>query len=153
MKNEFDRLDESILKLLQMDGTLSNKQIGAILNKSQTTIFGRRRRLTKLAAIINTRAQLNGKLLGFGIIGFIYLKVLNHSEPKLEVFKNSLLKIKGVCACTSITGQNSMKIKIATSDTISFNLIKNTIANLQDVSVVDSYLELEEIIPDRGFDF
>jgi len=153
MKNELDELDKSILRLLQNDGTLSFKQIGAMLKKSPTTIFGRIRRLRKKAAIINTRALLNGKLLGLGITGYIYLKVFNHSGAKLELFKASLLQIKGVCGCTSITGQNSMKIKIAAVDPVAFSLIKDTVAALQDVSVVDSYVELQEIIPDKGFDF
>ena len=152
MKKKFDLLDKQILLILQNRAELSNKQLAALTNRSPTTIFGRIKKLFKSDLILRTRAELNGKLLGFGIIGFIYLKISNHSRSNLELFKTKLEEIKGVSSCTSITGQNSLKIKIATYDTTAFNRIKTSIADLQGVTVVDSYVELEDIIPDRGFD-
>jgi Lrp/AsnC family leucine-responsive transcriptional regulator len=153
MSVEFDELDKSILRLLQNDGRLSNKQIAATLNKSQTTIFGRIKKLKRFKAIIKTAAILNGELLGLTIEGYIYLKVLSYSSAQMELFKKNLLQIKGVCRCTSITGQRCLKIKVAVRDTDSFYQIRNAIATLQDVSVEDSYVELKDIIEERGFDF
>ncbi len=67
---DLDTLDIEILKLVQRDAELTNKEISFKLHKSIATIHERVRRLKRPGYIKRTVAILNGKKLNLGLTAF-----------------------------------------------------------------------------------
>ncbi|WP_158799459.1 Lrp/AsnC family transcriptional regulator [Pedobacter sp. L105] len=153
MLHALDRTDKSILRILQQDSSTPHKQIASKLNKSTSTISTRIKWLNENGYISANKATLNRKKLNLEVLGFIHLRLDNNSAPTIEAFKHSLNQIKGVYGCINMVGDYHFKVKVATRDTTSFSDIHKIIAGLAHVKESVNYIELEEVIPDKGYYF
>lgn len=153
MKNKLDDLDMKILRLMKMDAKMPLKQIAAILDKAVATICTRIKKMEKMGVIQGSRLQLNLAALGIEAIGCIYLSVDRQSGKTKKLLASELSKIKGVVSCTSITGHASIKVEIAVKNLKSFNHVRDSIASIPNVTVLNGYMEVEVIIADKGLDF
>lgn len=150
MNQKIDNVDRSILKMLQSNGTVSNRVIGNILHKSASTIYGRRTRLENDGFIIRTSARVNPKLVGYNVQGCIYMRMTAQSSVALQNLKDHLLKITGVCEAKLITGSYGIRLNLVAEDTGSFNDIRKTIGDLPGVALGTNYVELDDLISYRG---
>jgi DNA-binding Lrp family transcriptional regulator len=153
MEKKLDRLDISILKLLQEDNSRPHKQVAGILNISSTTICDRIKRLKTGGYIVTSVAVLNRRKLKQEVLAFIHLKLSHCSDEIINTFKDDVSRIKEVCECCTITGQYNIKLKIITTDNTSFSGIQRNIANIKNVQALESYVVLDNIINDIGFNF
>ncbi|MBB5638057.1 DNA-binding Lrp family transcriptional regulator [Pedobacter cryoconitis] len=153
MKEKLDRLDISILKLLQEDNSRPHKQIAGVLNLSSTTICERIKKLKTEGYIITSVAILNRRKLKQEVLAFIHLRLSHYSDEIIDAFKYDISRIKEVCECCTITGQYNIKLKIITTDNTSFSGIQRNIANIKNVQALESYVVLDNIINDTGFSF
>ena len=148
-----DRIDISILKLLQEDNSRPHKQIAGIINISTTTICDRIKRLKARGYIVTSVAVLNRRKLNQEVLAFIHLKLSHCSDEIINTFKKEISLIKEVCECCTITGEYNIRLKIVTTDNTSFSGIQRNIANIKNVQALESYLVLDNIITDTGFYF
>lgn len=148
-----DRIDISILKLLQEDNSRPHKQIAGIINISTTTICDRIKRLKARGYIVTSVAVLNRRKLNQEVLAFIHLKLSHCSDEIINTFKKEVSLIKEVCECCTITGEYNIRLKIVTTDNTSFSGIQRNIANIKNVQALESYLVLDNIITDTGFYF
>lgn len=153
MDKKLDRIDISILKLLQGDNSRPHKQIAGALNRSTTTISDRINRLKTEGYIITSVAVLSRRKLKQEVLAYIHLKLSHCSDEIINTFKEEVSRIKEVCECCSITGEYNMKLKIVTTDNTSFSSIQRNIANIKNVQALESYVVLDDIITDTGFFF
>lgn len=153
MEKMLDRIDISILKLLQEDNSRPHKQIAGIINISTTTICDRIKRLKARGYIVTSVAVLNRRKLNQEVLAFIHLKLSHCSDEIINTFKEEVLLIKEVCECCTITGEYNIRLKIVTTDNTSFSGIQRNIANIKNVQALESYLVLDNIITDTGFYF
>lgn len=153
MKLKFDELDKALLRMLQENADLPQKQIAAKLNRSVSTISERKKKLRKLGVIKKITAHLDRRLLGLETEGYLNLRLADYSEHTLKTFRLEVSEIKEVRDCISITGTNNIMIQIVTTDLTSFSRIERTIGTLKNVKEIRNYINLENIISDRGFHF
>lgn len=153
MNKKLDGIDISILKLLQEDNSRPHKQIAGIINISTTTICDRIKRLKTRGYIVTSVAVLNRRKLNQEVLAFIHLKLSHCSDEIVNTFKEEVSRIKEVCECCTITGEYNIKLKIVTTDNTSFSRIQRNIANIKNVQALESYLVLDNIITDTGFNF
>ncbi|MFO0123436.1 MAG: Lrp/AsnC family transcriptional regulator, partial [Inhella sp.] len=64
MKASLDRIDRSILRLLQSDGRLSNAQLAERVSLSPSACLRRLQRLEEDGVIHGYRAELSGNAIG-----------------------------------------------------------------------------------------
>jgi DNA-binding Lrp family transcriptional regulator len=153
MKHNVDQVDIAILKVLQQDYTHSNKQIAGIVNKSEATVSNRIKWLMANGFVLSIGARLNPDKLGNKTRGRMHLKFDEHSDEGLQAFKMALFNIKGVTDCDRISGVCNFIVTITTTDSQSFAEIVGKIAAIYGVLHYDlTYLLLDSIIPDRGFE-
>jgi len=150
---ELDEIDKEILRYIQDNPSHLIKQLAMATNLPQSSAYDRFRRLKNLGFVTRDGARLNKHLLGLEIEGYIHLRLLKCSTANLQIFKNDLLNIKGICSCICVSGRYNIKLKVVTANTSSFFQILNRIASLDNVRDVEDYIWLEDIIEERGLDF
>jgi DNA-binding Lrp family transcriptional regulator len=103
--------------------------------------------------VLSIGARLNPDKLGNKTRGRMHLKFDEHSDEGLQAFKMALFNIKGVTDCDRISGVCNFIVTITTTDSQSFAEIVGKIAAIYGVLHYDlTYLLLDSIIPDRGFE-
>lgn len=154
MKFKLDDLDRSILRLLQVNAELSNKEIGTKLNnRSISTIYGRIERLKKQKIILTKICNLDRQQLGLALKGFITVKLNNPTAINIAAFKKDLLKIKGIYECLVIVGHYNFMLQIITKDTSSFGEIRKKVAMLDNIVDMLDWIVTEDVITNKGLDF
>ncbi len=87
MLTNLDETDIRILKLLQENARLTNKEIAEKLHKTATPIFRRIKRLEEEGFIRKYVAILDHKKIDRGLMAFIHVQVKDHSRESLSNFE------------------------------------------------------------------
>ena len=140
-----DQTDKEILKLMQQDATLTNKELAFKLNKSIATIHERIRKLKQQGYIKRIVAILDRKKIDKGLIAFSQVLLKEHTADTLVSFEKEVAKFSEVMECFQMTGAFDFILRIATSDMDAYHLfLRNRLATLPNISTVQSFFVLSE---------
>lgn len=151
-QNELDQTDQEILKLLQKDATLTNKEISFKLHKSVATIHERIRRLKDEGYIQRTVAILDRKKINRSLIAFSQVLLNDHTAETLLAFEQHVVKFDEVMECFQMTGTFDFILRIATKDMDTYHLFyRNKLATLPNIRSVQSFFVLSETKSDTAY--
>src|ERR1700761_7066895 len=97
--HQLDKTDIEILKLLQKDAELTNKEISFKLRKSIATVHDRIRRLKADGYIKRTVAILDRKKIQKNLIAFSHVLLNDHAFETLQNFESEVSKFPEVMEC------------------------------------------------------
>lgn len=113
---ELDRIDYALLRLLQQDARLSNKQLAASVGLAQSTCHERLRRLWSAGVLTGTRALVDAARLGYGIAAFFMIGVSRHERQTVDALLDELQQIPEVQAAYLITGRYDLIVRVLARD-------------------------------------
>jgi len=147
-----DPTDVSILRLLQKDATLTNKEISIRLHKSIATIHERIRRLKEQGYIKRTVAILDRKKINRNLIAFSQVLLNDHTKETLSTFEREVAKFPEVMECFQMTGTFDFILRIATSDMEEYHhFYRNKLSTLPNITTVQSFFVLSETKSDTAY--
>jgi len=140
-----DTTDISILKLLQQDGGMTNKELSYKLHKSVATIHERVRRLKEQGYIRKTVALLDRKKIDKNLIAFSQVLLNDHTATTLRRFEEEVCKFDEVMECFQMTGAFDFILRVATSDMDAYrDFYRDKLATLPNIHTVQSFFVLSE---------
>ncbi|MFS2222714.1 Lrp/AsnC family transcriptional regulator [Pantoea sp. B65] len=141
-----DRFDLAILRILQLDGSVSNVTLANKINLSPPACLRRVERLKQLGFIKNYVALLNPQTLNAGLVVMIGV-VLDRSTPEsFQDFEGAVSKISGCMECHMVSGEFDYIMLIRTADNQSFNkLHAEQLLFLPGVRQIRSFIGLREV--------
>lgn len=149
-----DKTDTGILKLLQQDALLSNKQLALELNKSTATIHERVRRLKAEGFIKRSVAILDGKKIGKSLIAYSQVQLKEHTDQALSSFEKEVVKFTEVMECYHMTGAFDFILRIVISDMDAYHsFLRNKLAQLSNIGTVQSFFVMSEIKSETAYSF
>ncbi|BAV07403.1 DNA-binding transcriptional regulator, Lrp family [Filimonas lacunae] len=152
MKTGVDETDIEILKLLQKNAELTNKEIAAQLHKAVATIHERVRRLKEEGYIKRVVAILDRKLIDKSLISFSQVQLNDHTAESLQNFEREVAMFPEVMECFQMTGQFDFILRIATSDMEAYtSFYREKLARLPNITTVQSFFVLSEIKSDTAY--
>jgi DNA-binding Lrp family transcriptional regulator len=146
-KEELDRTDKAILRILQRDASLSNVALAAKVNLSAPACLRRVERLKRLGVVSGIVALLNPQLLDSGMLVMIGV-VLDRSTPdSFADFEKSAAKVSGCMECHVVTGEFDYFMLVRTRDSDSFNrLHAEQLLHLPGVRQIRSFMVLKQVL-------
>src|SRR5580698_3897615 len=102
--HDLDPTDVGILKLLQKDASLTNKEISGKLHKSIATIHERVRKLNEQGYIKRVVAILDRKKINKSLLAFSQVLLNDHTAETLSSFEEEVAKFPEVMECFQMTG-------------------------------------------------
>ena len=149
--NELDHTDRQILKLLQNDASLTNKEISYELRKSIATIHVRIRKLKEQGYIKKIVAILDRKKIDRGLIAFSQVLLSDHTVSTLTNFEREVIKFPEVMECLQMTGTFDFILRIASTDMDAYHdFYRHKLATLPNITTVQSFFVLSETKSDTG---
>jgi len=144
-QSELDPTDVQILRLLQYDASLTNKELSFKLHKSIATIHERVRRLKENGYIIRTVAILDRKKINCSLVAFSHVLLKEHTARTLIDFETEVSKFSEVMECLQMTGAHDFILRIATCDMDAYHeFLRNKLATVPNITTVQSYFVLSE---------
>jgi Lrp/AsnC family transcriptional regulator len=118
--SELDRLDLSLLDILQRDGALSAAEVAARVRQSTTTCWRRIQQLEKNGVIKSRVALLDRSALGLDVTIFAHVKLATTGRNAIAQFEEAIRDRTEVLECYTLTGEWDFLLKIVTKNMKAF---------------------------------
>ena len=144
--DKLDAIDYKILKMLQLDGRITNLELSNQIGLSPAPTLERVKKLEKLKFIEGYHARLNKARLKLGVSVFIQISLSRQVENVIHRFKERILHIPEIMECYQITGNADYLLKVLVQDIPAFEkLIADQFSKMEEVGHVQTMLIISEV--------
>ena len=140
-----DTIDQQIIKLLQINGKTTIKEIANKLNLTTSPIFERIKRLEKEEIIKGYTALVDPKKVDKGQIVFCNISMPNYNDKNIKEFENKVDFMPEVLECYHIAGVVDYQMKVLVKDIDAYDKFLQKISLLSMVRVHSSVVVLRQI--------
>ncbi|MEM9689868.1 MAG: Lrp/AsnC family transcriptional regulator, partial [Pseudomonadota bacterium] len=136
---ELDRYDRQIIDALQSDGRISNVQLAAAVNLSESACLRRVRVLEDSGLIERYSALLNQREAGLPGNVFVQIGLHREEEAELAAFEEAVKSVPEVMECYLMTGEFDYLLRVVVTDMADFErLHRSALTRLPGVARVNS---------------
>ncbi len=114
---KLDRIDRKILRLLQNDGRISNRQLAEEVGLAASTCSHRVNRLREAGVLLDMHATVEPEALGIGLQALVSVSLKRHSREAVRAFHLHALSLDEVRAAYHVTGPRDFVLHLAVRDT------------------------------------
>lgn len=111
-----DRIDRTLLELLQKDGRLSNKELAARVGLAPSSCLERVRKLKTSGVLGEAHAQVRPNALGIGLQALIAVRLKQHTRDTVHAFRGYVQALPQVLAVYHVTGAHDFLVHVAVKD-------------------------------------
>ena len=134
-----DKIDVSLLNLLQSNTKLNTKELAQKVGLSVTPTYERIKRLEKQGYIKHYVAILDRKLIDKNLMVISFVSLILHSRDMQIEFEKSVIEYAEVIECFHVTGSYDYQLKVVVSDMEEYqSFIKNKLSSINNIANVQS---------------
>ncbi len=146
MKDQLDRIDLKILRLLQGNGRISNLDLSRRIHLSPAPCLARVRRLEQAGYISRYRAQLNPELLGLALLAFIEITLDRTTPDVFEKFKQAVQEVPEIEECHMVAGGFDYLVKVRSADMEAYRkILGEKVVTIPGVLQTHTYVVMEQV--------
>ena len=116
-KIDLDRIDCGILRALQNDARISNKQLASEVGLSPSSCLERVRKLERCGVLKGFHAEIEPKAVGIALQAMVTVRITQHSRETFVDFREYALALPEVIALYQVAGADDFMLHIAARDT------------------------------------
>ena len=148
-----DQTDLKILRILQQNARLTNKELAAQVNLSTTPVFEHLKRLERNGYIKKYVAVLDADKLNRGFIVFCNVKMSRLSKEIARDFMERMLNIPEVTECYNISGQFDYLLKIHAPDMRYYQqFVLNVLGTIENLGSLESTFVMDTLKLEYGIE-
>ena len=143
---QLDRYDKAILAELQADGRISNVQLAARVNLSESACLRRVRALEDAGYIDGYVALINQARAGTPGNVFVFIALNREVESELAAFEQAVRELPEVMECFLMTGEFDYLLRVVVADMADFErLHRDSLTRLPGVARVNSSVAIRTV--------
>lgn len=112
-----DRIDFEIVRLLQKDARLSNKQVAAAVGLAPSSVHDRLKRLWADSVLTGSYVEVDPKTMGIGLEALFLIELSKHERATVDRFMVEVVDIPEVRSAHLITGHYDLVVHVVARDT------------------------------------
>ncbi|WP_172298207.1 Lrp/AsnC family transcriptional regulator [Pseudoruegeria sp. HB172150] len=144
-----DEIDRRILRALQQDSTLSQRDLAEQVGLSQNACWRRLKAIREAGIIERHTVRLNTGKVGLGLTVFVMVRTRHHSSEWLKTFRRTVLAIPNVIDFFRIAGDYDYMLKVVAEDMNAFDRVYQQMIEKVELDAVTSYITMEAIADQR----
>ncbi|MDE4134969.1 Lrp/AsnC family transcriptional regulator [Phaeobacter sp. QD34_3] len=149
MPDKIDHIDRMLLRALQQDANLSQRELAEKIGLSQNACWRRLKALNDAGVLKGATARIDRAQLGLDLVVFVMLRTRHHSADWLERFRRHVLTIPEVVDFHRIGGDYDYQLKVVTEDMASYDKVYQRLISGVELDSVTSYFAMEAIAEGR----
>ncbi|NVK55164.1 MAG: Lrp/AsnC family transcriptional regulator [Alteromonadaceae bacterium] len=143
---KLDKFDREILRVLQLNATISMADLSQQVGLSHTPCWRRVKRLESEGIILRKVTLLNGKKLNLGVSVFIYVSLRNHDGYSLTDFETAVQSVDEIVECHTTSGEKDYLLKVIVESIEEYEyLLKTKLTHLPCVDHLSSTFALKQV--------
>ena len=111
-----DRIDFGILKALQNNARLSNKELAAQVGLAPSSCLARVRKLRRAGVLGSAHTRVDPHALGIGLQAMLAVRLRRHGRADFDAFRQHVRGLAEVVALYHLTGDDDFLIHVAVRD-------------------------------------
>lgn len=144
-RSKIDQIDRRILRELQRDASLSQRDLADRVGLSQNACWRRLRALEETGIIRGRTVQLDRDKLGLSLVVFVMVRTRHHSAAWLQTFRQHVSGIAEVVDFFRIGGDYDYMLRVVTADMASYDSVYQRLIQKVELESVTSYFAMEAI--------
>lgn len=149
MERKLDHIDLRLLRALQIDGGLSQRDLAETVGLSQNACWRRLKALNEKGVLQGSTARIDRAKLGLDLVVFVMLRTRHHSADWLDRFRAHVLTIPEVVDFHRIGGDYDYQLKVVTQNMASYDKVYQRLISGVELDSVTSYFAMEAIAEGR----
>ncbi|MEP2716149.1 Lrp/AsnC family transcriptional regulator [Pseudophaeobacter sp.] len=149
MSSIVDHIDRNILRALQRDAGLSQRELADVVGLSQNACWRRLKALNDKGVLQGSTMRVDRAQLGLDLVVFVMLRTRHHSADWLDTFRRHVLTIPEVVDFHRIGGDYDYQFKVVTQDMGSYDRVYQRLISGVELDSVTSYFAMETIAEGR----
>ena len=143
---QLDRYDKAILAALQADGRISNVQLAARVNLSESACLRRVRALEDAGLIDHYAALVNQAKAGVPGNVFVFIALNREVDSELAAFEEAVRDLPEVMECFLMTGEFDYLLRVVVADMADYErLHRDSLTRLPGVARVNSSVAIRTV--------
>lgn len=148
-KPKLDHFDLRILRALQRDSSLSQRELAEKVGLSQNACWRRLQMIKDSGVIEGYSLRLSRAAVALDVVVFVMVRTRNHSKAWLEKFRLHVQAMPEVIDFYRIGGDYDYMLKIVTQDLASYDKFYQRLIEKVELETVTSYFAMEAIEEQR----
>lgn len=141
-----DEKDKEILRVLQHEARLTNKELAAKVHLSTTPTFERVKRLERTGFIKQYATILDAQKLNMGFTVFCSVKLRQLNSERAIDFEKLVLSCPEVTECYNISGSFDFMLRVQSPDMRTYQqFLLNVLGSHENIASIESTFVMEEI--------
>lgn len=145
MTINLDKIDLSILRLMQKDATLAVDQISESVSLSRNACWRRMKNLEEAGVIVKKVALLDPDKLNLGLSAMVMIKALAHTKEWTENFHDAVKHMPQVVSAYRMTGDLDYVLRVRVRDITAYDRFYKDLTNRVAISDVSASFVMEEM--------
>ena len=142
---KYDKSDIKILKAIQKDGRLSNRDLAKKASLSPSPCWRRLKALEEAGVISHYAAVVDRHKVGLSIMGFAHVTLHDHSTDKVKKFDEAIMNAPQVLECHATSGGHDYMLKVVAPDMASYqDFLSEYLLKMGVVRTVNTSFALKE---------
>jgi Lrp/AsnC family leucine-responsive transcriptional regulator len=151
MTGSLDKIDISILKALQENARITNKELAAKVHLSPSPVYERLKRLESEGYIERYTAVLNAEKLNLGFMVFCSVKLQRLNTDIAGDLVAKINEIPEVTECYNVSGEFDYLLKIHAPDMKYYNqFILNVLGRIESLGSIQSSFVMNPVKQNYG---
>jgi DNA-binding Lrp family transcriptional regulator len=111
-----DRTDIGILRLLQNNARLSNKEVASAVGLAPSSVHERLKSLWEAGVLRGAHAEIDPSVFGIGLEALFMIELSKHKRSTVDRFMADIAAVEEVRAAFLITGQHDVVVHVMVRD-------------------------------------
>lgn len=139
MNERLDKADRHILRLMQINGRMTNADIAREVKLSPPSTLQRIRKLEQKGYIKGYTTLLDLEKLGYQIAVFAQVSLSLHQDEPIEGFVDAVTAIPEVLECYHVSGEYDFLLKVVAKDMADYErVVREQLSRIRSVAKVHS---------------
>jgi DNA-binding Lrp family transcriptional regulator len=136
-----DRIDAALVRELQNDARLSNKELAKRVGVAPSTCLERVRALRTRGVVLGYHAEVEPAALGRPVQAMIAVRIRRHSRELVEGFRDHALDLPETISVANVSGADDFLVHVAVETTEALRtLLLDRIASRPEVVHTETHL-------------
>lgn len=146
MSDKLDKIDLSILKILQENSKITNLDLSKRIGLSPAPTLERVKKLEQNHVIKSYHAQVNPEAIGLMVKTFVLVSLDWRKNQARESFLSQVANIEEITECYIITGEADFLIKIVCHDIPTYErLLFKTLQQIDEIERLKTLMTLSTV--------
>ena len=141
-----DAVDRALLDALQKNGRATVGELAEQVSLSPSPCWRRVRQLEDAGLISGYHAHLDRHRVGYGVLGFVQIRLHNHTAEITAAFEREVLALPQVLSCHNLSGRYDYQLELVAPDLGFFaEFVRTRIRSLPGVREISTSFSLKEV--------